>query len=177
MTASRRSRAGEERGAMANEQLATYLSDHLAGSVAALDLLDHLEAAHVGTATGRALAEIRADILADRRELEAIMERAGVSESLPRQAVAWLAEKASQLKLQLDDPAGGAFRLLEGLEAVSIGIAGKHSLWQSLSIAAEEVPALRGVDYDRLIQRGEEEQRKVETLRLQAASEAFRPAP
>ena len=162
---------------MPDEQLATYLSDHLAGSVAALDLLDHLEAAYVGTATGRALAEIRADILADRRELEALMKRVGAAESLPRQAVAWLAEKASQLKLQLDDPAGGAFRLLEGLEAVAIGITGKHSLWQVLSVAAGEVPELREVDYDRLIQRGEEEQRKVEALRLQAAKEAFRPAP
>ena len=34
---------------MANESLATYLNDHLAGSVVALELLDHLEEGGAGT--------------------------------------------------------------------------------------------------------------------------------
>ncbi len=37
---------------MANESLATYLNDHLAGSVVALELLDHLEEDGAGTARG-----------------------------------------------------------------------------------------------------------------------------
>jgi hypothetical protein len=35
---------------MANEHLAAYLNDHLAGSVAAVELLEDLEKAHAGTA-------------------------------------------------------------------------------------------------------------------------------
>ena len=31
---------------MVNEHLATYLNDHLAGSVAAIELLEHLQAAY-----------------------------------------------------------------------------------------------------------------------------------
>jgi len=34
---------------MGNEHIATYLNDHLAGSVVALELLEHLEAAHDNT--------------------------------------------------------------------------------------------------------------------------------
>ena len=34
---------------MTSEQLGTYLNDHLAGSVVAVDLLEHLEKAHAGT--------------------------------------------------------------------------------------------------------------------------------
>jgi len=34
---------------MDNEHIATYLNDHLAGSVVALELLEHLEAAHDNT--------------------------------------------------------------------------------------------------------------------------------
>jgi len=37
---------------MANEHLATYLNDHLAGSVVALELLDQLEATHYDGALG-----------------------------------------------------------------------------------------------------------------------------
>src|SRR5262245_26657022 len=104
---------------MATKHLATYLNDHLAGSEAALELLEHLEQAHAGTPTAGFAARLRADIVADRGELEALMGRAQAAPSRPRKAAAWLAEKVTELKLRLDDPAGGALRLLEVLEAVS----------------------------------------------------------
>ena len=158
---------------MANEHIATYLNDHLAGSVAALELLAHLEAAHKGTAVERFLAELRADVAADRQELEALMGRLHVAESRPRKAAAWLTEKLTELKLRLDDPAGRALHLLEGLEAVAIGIAGKRALWRSLAAAAENAPALQGGDYGRLEQRADEQHRRVEAARLEAAKEAL----
>ena len=60
---------------MSEQHLATYLNDHLAGAVAALELLEHLGKAHADTPTGRFAAELRADIAADRKELEALMAR------------------------------------------------------------------------------------------------------
>jgi hypothetical protein len=44
--------------------------------------------------------------MADRQELEALMARLHIAKSRRRKATAWLAEKATQLKLQFDDPAG-----------------------------------------------------------------------
>jgi hypothetical protein len=79
--------------------------------------------------------------------------------------------------LRLDDPAGGALRLLEALDAVSTGIAGKRLLWRALAAAAEEVSELRGLDYERLEQRAEEQRRRLEPLRLEAAKAAFRSGP
>src|SRR5436853_3618361 len=73
--------------------LATYLNNHVAGAVAALELLDHLERAHAGTPTERFLAELRSDIGADRRELERLMARWHVAISRPRKVLAWLSEK------------------------------------------------------------------------------------
>ncbi|MGH7792081.1 MAG: hypothetical protein ACREOB_07160 [Thermodesulfobacteriota bacterium] len=101
---------------MANDNLATYLNDHLAGSVAALELLAYLEEQHAGTP----------------------VERLDIVQSRPRKATAWLAEKITQIKLRLDDPTGGALRLLEGLEAVAIGIEGKRALWRALEAVAED---------------------------------------
>jgi len=96
-----------------------------------------------------------------------------IAESRPRQATAWLAEKTTQLKLLLDDPSGGSLRLLEGLEAVAIGIAGKQALWRSLASVAADVPELQGVDYERLLQRSQDQRQRVEVLRLEAAKAAL----
>ncbi|MGB7923674.1 MAG: hypothetical protein WCF57_10560 [Pyrinomonadaceae bacterium] len=162
---------------MANEHIATYLNDHLAGSVVAIELLEHLEAAHEGTEISSFVVKLRADIEADRRELESLMERLGITQSPARKASAWMAEKITQIKLRLDDPAGGAFRLFEALEAVEIGIEGKRGLWRALQVASENAPGLRGVDYERLAQRAKDQHQIMEAARLEAAKAALADMP
>jgi hypothetical protein len=160
---------------MADQNIAIYLNDYLAGSVVALELLEHLEAEHTGTPLERFLAELRADIAADRQELLSLMGRLDVAESRSRKASAWLAEKITELKLRLDDPARGALRLFESLEALSLGIEGKRALWLALAAAAEQASALRILDYERLTRRAEEQRSRVETKRLEAAKKALIP--
>src|ERR671917_2034944 len=150
---------------MANESLTTYLNDHLAGSVVALELLDHLQEDGAGAAEASILAGVHADIEADRQELEAFMAQRGIAVSAPRKATGWLVEKLSELKLRLDDAGDGALRRLEALETVSLGIAGKAALWHALAAAAEEAPELSGLDYARLVSRAEAQRQVVETLR------------
>src|SRR4051812_26437285 len=118
---------------MAEPYLATYLNDHLAGSEVALDLLEHLDRVRFGSREARFAAELRSDIVADRRELEALMARVGVAVSRPRAVAGWLTEKLSELKMRLDDRPEGDLRQLEILEALSIGIEGKRLLWKSLA--------------------------------------------
>jgi hypothetical protein len=158
---------------MANGSLATYLNDHLAGSVVAVELLDHLEADSAATAQASTLAGVHADIEADRQELEAFMARLGIAVSAPRKATGWLVEKLSEIKLHLDDAGDGALRRLEALETIALGIAGKAALWDALAAAAEVAPELNGLDYTRLGRRAEAQRAVVETLRLHAAKEAF----
>ncbi len=158
---------------MANKSLATYLNDHLAGSVVALELLDHLEQDGAGTDQASILAGVHADIAADRQELEAFMAQLGITVSAPRKATGWLVEKLSEIKLRLDDAGDGALRRLEALETISLGIAGKEALWHALAAAAEAAPELRELDYARLGQRAATQRAVVEELRLLAAKEAF----
>ena len=160
---------------MVNESLETYLNDHLAGSVVALELLDTLEKDGARTAQASILADVHADILADRQELEAFMTQLGLEVSKTRKATGWLIEKLSEVKLRLDDAGDGALRRLEALETVSLGIAGKHALWQALATAAEDAPELSGLDYARLTRRAETQREAVERLRLLAAKEALGP--
>ncbi len=158
---------------MVNESLATYLNDHLAGSVVALELLEHLAAEQPESTQRQILATLRADITADRETLEEVMAQLAITPSRPRQVTAWLVEKLSELKLRLDDLSGSALRQLEGLEAVALGIDGKIALWHALSAVSDRVPELGRLDYPALLQRAEEQRQVVEELRLHAASVAF----
>ena len=159
---------------MPNEHLATYLHDHLAGSVVALELLEHLETAHSGTDLAPFLAKLREDILADRAELDALIGRAGGSTGTVRAAVGWLGEKAARLKLRMDDASGGDFRLLEACELVAVGIEGKRGLWVALAEVSASVPQLRGPDYAALVARAVKQRQRIETVRLRAARAALR---
>jgi hypothetical protein len=148
-------------------QLATYLNDHLSGSTAALEMLEHLEQVHPELAP--VLADLRHDIELDRKELEAVMARVGATPSAVRQAAAWVAEKFARLKMKVDDLSGRRLKLLESLEAVAIGIHGKASLWRALKV----IPSLDGPDYDTLIARADEQRERIEPVRLDAARAAL----
>lgn len=148
-------------------QLATYLNDHLAGSTAALELLGHLERTQLPLADF--FARLRHDVEMDRKELEKIIAERGATKSPVREAAAWIFEKVARLKMAMDDPSGDRVKLLECLEAIAIGIHGKGALWRVLKI----LPSLKGTDFDRLIERADEQRARIEPLRLEAARAAF----
>ena len=85
---------------MSQQYAATYLNDHLAGSVVALELSTRLQQEHAGTPLSLFAAELHADITADRDELTALLARLAVAESQSRKAVAWLGEKLTRLKMR-----------------------------------------------------------------------------
>jgi hypothetical protein len=158
---------------MTNRDLATYLNDHLAGSEVALELLDHLKRLVPDSLVGQFAADLKMEIAADRQELEALMARLQIAQSRTRKVAAWITEKFTELKLMLDDRQGGALRLLEIWDALSIGIEGKRLPWCSLASALEGRRELAAFDLRKLEQRAEDQRRQVEVKRLQAANVAF----
>jgi hypothetical protein len=156
---------------MANENLATYLNDHLAGSMTAIELLDRV--AEIYKDIAPAVTALRQEIEADREELRTLLDTLDVSESRTRKVGGWLAEKVTQLKLRVDDGSAGALRLLESLEAVALGVDGKLALWKVLDAVAPLMPALQKLDYPRLISRADEQRKTLETLRLEAGKAAL----
>ena len=156
-----------------SNHLTVYINDHLTGSVVAVELLMALERTHAHIEP--ALAALRADVEQDQAELKALMDRLNIAESRVRKIGGWLAEKATQLKIRIVDRSGGALRLLESLEALSLGIEGKLALWRALKAAADLSPELECSDYERLIKRASEQRSRAEALRLNAAIAALRP--
>jgi hypothetical protein len=158
---------------MPNEALNTYLNDHLAGSVIALELLEWLQNEEPDSPDTATLASIQKEIEADRQALEDLLHQLEFEISQPRQALAWVTEKLGQVKLRLDDSAHGALRRLEALETIAIGISGKQALWRALAAAAPPHGPLAKPDYPALLRRAADQFDVVETLRLSAARNAF----
>jgi hypothetical protein len=155
------------------KHLAVYLKDHLAGSQAGLEILEHIEAEHGVGRIGEITSRIRREIEGERTVLTKLLAELDASTSVPRRVAGWMSEKALELKLIADDPGNGALRLFEAVEAIELGVHGKLGLWKALAANAQEIPLLRTIDYEPLIKQAEEQEALLEILRLEASRAAF----
>ena len=160
---------------MAADALVIYLNDHLGGSRAGMQLIENLVESTREPGVRASLAGVRDEIVADRDVLENIIRKVSGDPSIVREIGGWIGEKAAQLKLRMDDPAGGELRRFEALELMSLGIEGKSSLWRALAVIAPSVPELADIDFGNLVRRAAEQRERVESLRTEAAREAFMP--
>ncbi len=158
------------------DDLAGYLNDHLAGSVGALELIEHVREKMEGTDLARFMKELHEDVNADQEILKNLLGRLGHGESTIRKAGAWLAEKVGQARLGLGHRELKGSGLLEALEVLALGITGKQLLWRALGVITESHPELGTEDFEVLEQRALAQREKVERFRLAAAREAFRIA-
>jgi hypothetical protein len=152
---------------MSNENLTTYLKDHHTGSVAALELVDHLIETFEGKSLEQFFKSLRKEIDADQGKLQELTKKAGAKESAVRKAGAWVAEKFARMKVRINDSEKDQMGLLNAPEALLIGITGKEALWSALEAASKNVASLRGVDYARLRHRAREQRDLVDAKRLE----------
>ena len=158
------------------QPLDVYLNDHLAGSAAAVELVERIRANNEGTAVAAHMDALRLEIEEDRDTLGDVMTRLGVVRSAPKQVAGKVMETLSRFRLN-ERITGSAdvTRLLE-LETLSLGIEGKLLLWRSLSEVAETRPELAAFDLATLATRAVSQRAGVEPFRLEAAAEALGPA-
>jgi hypothetical protein len=152
-------------------ELDSYLNDHLAGSVGALELLDHWIKLCDGKPLSKFFAGLREEIEADQKTLQELMRTLGTKQSSIRRAGAWVAEKFSRAGLAIAGDESDGLDLVLALETIAMGITGKKLLWRAL--AAADVPRPGNIDFVELEQRAEEQIARVELERMRAAREAF----
>jgi hypothetical protein len=160
-----------EQESPALERLHTYLNDHLAGSVAAIELLDDLIEHHSEDRFGKIFRDLRDQIQADQEILRDLIRKIGAKESAIRKAGAWLAEKFGRVKI---GDANDSTELLQASEALALGITGKQLLWRSLAAIAPNFPGLQGTDFRELERRAHDQFERIETLRMEMVRESFR---
>lgn len=153
--------------------LSTYINDHLAAAVYAIDLVEFISDKHENQEVGQFAAWLQGEIEADQQTLQGIAERVGGGSSKVKELTAWLGEKLSRLKLGHEGNEG--LGLFEALEFLEIGIHGKAELWRALAEVAPHNPELMGVDFERLIHRAEKQRAEVEIRRLRVGQAVFGP--
>ena len=155
------------------ENLASYLNDHLAGSVAALELLDRLIKTYAKDPFGPFFRDLRDEIASDQDKLKQLIDALDAQESLTRKVGAWFAEKLSRAKIQLDDSTEGEMGLFLALEALFLGVTGKIALWNALASVRDEIPALSTLDYAELENCALAQRQRIENKRLEIARQAL----
>jgi hypothetical protein len=157
---------------VSRDVLQTYLNDHLAGSVIAIELGERTIRENEGGPVAARLSPLVEQIREDQTVLKGVIERLGRGESSLKKAGAWLAEKAGRVKLGGTDEPGDLSRL-EVLEMLTTGVHGKRALWRALRVVAVRYEELRGLDLDLLERRAVEQHDELEAMRLEAAKAAL----
>jgi len=160
------------RSASPDRLLAIYLNDHLAGAALGVELARRLRSSNRGDPEmGEPLAEICAEIEADRETLRGLAERLGVSLNPVKPALARLGERLGRLKLNGQLRGYSPLSRMLELEILSSGIGGKVQLWNALEQRFGD--SLEGFDFHALAERADRQGQRVEDLHLSAAERAL----
>lgn len=154
---------------MAHRPIDVYLNDHLAGATFGADLARQLEAQTEGTDFQPEMSRLAAEIEADLDTLTDLMERIGTTRNPSKQVTAWVAEKASRLKLTGLTSGDDELGKFLSIETLSLGVEGKASLWTTLRELRGHYPELLSSDLDDLLQRAQRQRQVLEAERLAAA--------
>ena len=156
------------------KDLDSYLNDHLAGSISALELIAHWVEVHKGEPLGSFFVETEREIKADQDTLRDVMRTLGVEESKVRQAGAWAAEKVGRARLMIAGDEQGSLGLVLTLEGLIMGVTGKKLMWRAL--AAAKLPRLKSYNFEELQRRAEQQIERLEAERISAVRQAFAEA-
>jgi hypothetical protein len=149
--------------------LGIYLNDHLAGATMGIELARRSLRANRGTEFGRFLEELVGEIEEDKRTLETVMEALDVPKSAVKPRLAVVVERLGRMKLNGQVTGYSPLSRVLELEGLTIGVAGKLSLWRNLRDGAGLAGRLPGVDLDALIARAERQLSSIAEHRIAAA--------
>ena len=153
------------------KELDSYLNDHLAGSISALEVIDHWAEAHKGEPIGSFFVQTEKEIKADQQTLRDIMRTLRVKESNVRKAGAWAAEKVGRARLIIAGDEPGSLGLMLTLEGLIMGVTGKKLLW--VALAGAKLPRLNSYKLEQLQGDAEQQVERLEAERMSAIRQAF----
>jgi hypothetical protein len=156
------------------KELDSYLNDHLAGSIGAIELITHWAKLYQGKPLGAFFTHLESEIKADQDRLRDLMRCLGVEESKVRQAGVWAAEKLGRVRFVIAGDSPGGLGLVLTLEGLIMGITGKQLLWRALGAA--NLPNVEAFDFKELQRRAEKQIERIEAQRIAAARQAFAEA-
>jgi hypothetical protein len=154
---------------VAENEIETYLNDHLGGAMLGSDLASQLAKRSEGTPRGESMKRLAEQIQEDRETLLQLLDAVGASRNPVKQAGGWLAEKATRIKFSGAGAGDADHGLFMALETLRLGVAGKKCLWLALREVRGAHPELSSVNLDALIERATAQERELERERIAVA--------
>lgn len=151
--------------------LRSYLTDHLAGSVAGVGVAEKLAEQNPNNEFFQGLVK---SIKEDQDALERIMDKIGAEENPIKSAGAKVAQSiGTGLSGASNAGNAGDMGSVRECEGLMMGITGKLGLWTTLNEIAEADERLSAFNYDKLIQAAIEQRDGIEAERLKMSRKAF----
>ena len=158
---------------MPADALKRYLQDHLAGSVAALQLMETLADHERGLPLEQKLRGLHYEVTEEQERLKAILARLEGQESSLKRAGRLVHREAAPRTPCARERSDPALARLEGLESLALGLQGKLALYRALEDVAPDEPRLGGYPFAALQARTLIQHAMVEQERMAAARTAF----
>src|SRR3954469_19898079 len=133
--------------------LSIYLNDHLAGATVGVELSKRAASSNEGSDYGTVLAELSHEIAEDRASLERLMDRFDIKKDRVKTTGAWAFEKVGRLKPNAHLTSYSPLSRVVELEGLSLGVAGKMSLWKALLAVADDDERLDADELTALVER------------------------
>jgi hypothetical protein len=158
------------------DPLSIYMNDHLAGATVGVELARRLRSNNADDDTfGPPIAQLCAEIEADREALEGVMKQLGISRDRLKPVGAWLGEKLGRFKLNGQLTGYAPLSRLVELELLYLGLTGQIRLWRALE---HSLGAPSGeLDFAAMAEQATGQRERVEELHLSAAALALSAAP
>jgi hypothetical protein len=158
--------------------LAVYLNDHMAGAVAAHELVKRAASSNKGTDYGDFLVELEHEIAEDRAALARLMERFGVKEDKLKMTGAFIGEKLGRLKPNAHLLSYSPLSRVVELEVLTLGVTGKLLLWRGLLAIEHSDERLDPDELRGLAERAQTQLDDLDGYRVRAVEDALlAPAP
>ncbi|MFJ9821789.1 hypothetical protein ACIRU3_42425 [Streptomyces sp. NPDC101151] len=156
--------------------LGIYLNDHLAGATAGTQRAAYLVRTARGSALGRTLGLVAAEIAQDRTTLLGIMRDLDIPVRRYKVYAGWAGEKLGRLKSNGHLVQRSPLSTVLELEALRLGVEGKAAAWQTLRRLSATDERLDPALLDRLLERAQRQQETVEEWRIRQAQAVLRTA-
>ncbi|MEZ6097794.1 MAG: hypothetical protein R3E01_02365 [Pirellulaceae bacterium] len=158
---------------MNDDRLKIYLNDHLALLVAETELAERCQRSNAHGPLGLFLRQLASELQVEQDLLRHMLKCVGTSESLVKQGMAWLAEKAGRFKLNDALLEYSDLSRLVELETLCVAVGEREAFWQNLHAARAADARLSHINFARQQQQAQTHATILSEHRLEAATKAL----
>lgn len=155
-----------------HSNLKVYLNDHLAASVAGIQMAKHCLKNSQDPDVSKFLSAFLTQVTEEQNLLKKIIIYLKDTQTPLKKMAAWIFEKMAHLKLNYLQSNGEVTRLLE-LEGLLAGVHAKLDMWRMVERLSISNPQFVNYPYKSLIERVEKQLLSLEKFCLKAGEKAF----